>query len=160
MKTPQIAIPPPLPSQTAVSLPITVAPSTADDGTSKAPHSRVPKWPFGAVLACGLVGFALALLFGQQEANRQFSKDWLLNAFLCAVFITVGAAYFTSIVICAFKDKPIFTAIGCVGVVMPAISFWPIVGAIRLAKPHSAWARKYYGPEKMQIAKARFPKSR
>ena len=30
--------------------------------------------------------------------------------------------------------------------------------AVRLAKPDSAWARKYYAEDKMKIAQARFPR--
>jgi hypothetical protein len=54
------------------------------------------------------------------------------------------------VVISFLKGKPGFGGVGMV---------WPIfalIGAIRMAKPHSWWARKYYGTEKMTIALQRF----
>ena len=56
-------------------------------------------------------------------------------------------------VICFLKGKPVF---GTLGLFSGALSWWAIVGAIRIAKPGSWWARKYYGPEKMEIAHRRF----
>jgi len=77
------------------------------------------------------------------------------------------------------KGKPVFVIIGVVGLLAIAtkpkkesndivrelsaqiiIKVWPVIGAIRLAKPNSTWARRYYGSEKMQLAHMRFPKGR
>ena len=54
-------------------------------------------------------------------------------------------------VICFLKGKPVFGVLGMVGAPV-----WPIIGAIRIAKPDSWWARKKYGPKKMEIAHRRF----
>jgi hypothetical protein len=56
-------------------------------------------------------------------------------------------------VICFLKGKPVF---GTLGLFSGALSWWAIVGAIRIAKPGSWWARKKYGPDKMTIAHQRF----
>ena len=56
-------------------------------------------------------------------------------------------------VICFLKGKPVF---GTLGLFSGALSWWAIVGAIRIAKPGSWWARKKYGPKKMEIAHRRF----
>ena len=57
------------------------------------------------------------------------------------------------VVICFLKGKSGF---GGVGIAWPIFA---IIGAIRIGKPHSWWARKYYGPEKMNIAQHRFTPS-
>ena len=51
--------------------------------------------------------------------------------------------------LCFLKGKP-FAAI--LGVLLPLVA---IVGAVRLAKPGSRWARRY-GPSKLERAHARF----
>lgn len=52
------------------------------------------------------------------------------------------------------KGKPIT---GLIGLPVP---FFAYVGAIRLAKPTSFWARRWYGPKKMARAQARFADNR
>lgn len=54
------------------------------------------------------------------------------------------------VIICALKGKFWFAAIGVF------IPIFAIVGAIRLAKPHSSWARNRYNDYKMGRARARF----
>jgi hypothetical protein len=53
--------------------------------------------------------------------------------------------------ICILKGK---TATGIAGFFLPLIS---LVGAIRLAKPHSPWAHRRYGDVKRARAQKRFP---
>jgi hypothetical protein len=60
------------------------------------------------------------------------------------------------IVICFLKGKSGFAVLGIFGLFIPVIGGAAIIGAIRIAKPHSRWARKRYGPEKMAIALQRF----
>jgi hypothetical protein len=56
------------------------------------------------------------------------------------------------------KGKRVFATIGVILLFVPGLSLLPVIGAIRIARPNSTWARKYYGQAKMQIARARFPK--
>ena len=58
--------------------------------------------------------------------------------------ILVGTA-----AVCWLKGKRLWATIGFV-------TGWHVIPAIRLAKPDSWWARKYYGPEKLKQANARF----
>lgn len=82
--------------------------------------------------------------------------EW--NLFFIA---TLAAAYIASIVICFRKGKPVFGAIGIAGAVFFPIIFvfgwFPVIGAIRIAKPDSAWARTRYTPEQVVAARRRFP---
>ncbi|MFC6237878.1 hypothetical protein [Longivirga aurantiaca] len=57
-------------------------------------------------------------------------------------------------ILCMLKGKPIT---GLIGLPVP---FFAYVGAIRLAKPTSFWARRWYGPKKMARAEARFAENR
>jgi len=66
-------------------------------------------------------------------------------------FLAVGVAI-ASIVICVQKGKPEMAIL--------AILFFPvgIIGALRVAKPKSSWARRYYPPdsEKARLSHERF----
>jgi hypothetical protein len=83
------------------------------------------------------------------------------------LLIWVGSAI-TLIVICFMKGKPVFGAAGilCLFISLGGPSLWCLIGAIRIAKPYSWWARKYYVPgkknghEKMLIAIERFTNPR
>jgi hypothetical protein len=57
-------------------------------------------------------------------------------------------------ILCMLKGKPIT---GLIGLPVP---FFAYVGAIRLAKPSSFWARRWYGPKKMARAEERFADNR
>lgn len=54
--------------------------------------------------------------------------------------------------VCMLKGKSIFAVFGLLFV--SAVGF---LGAIRLAKPDSYWARRYYDDAKRAKARARFP---
>ncbi len=58
-------------------------------------------------------------------------------------------------IICGLKGKPVLAVIGVFGVPAGG-SLWALIGAIRIAKPNSWWARRYYGPKEMAIAVQRF----
>lgn len=64
--------------------------------------------------------------------------------YLVAVVISVG--------ICAAKGKPWLAIAGVL--LSPA---WSCVGAIRLAKPGSRWAGRYYDSDKLAYSRRRFP---
>jgi hypothetical protein len=53
---------------------------------------------------------------------------------------------------CAMKGRWGLFALGFLG---PGVFAWAI-GATRLAKPGSAWARRFYGDEQMAEARQRF----
>ena len=53
-------------------------------------------------------------------------------------------------VVCALKGKYVTAALG----ILVPVWLWPI-GAIRLAKPDSLWARQLYGPAKLARASER-----
>lgn len=71
-----------------------------------------------------------------------------------AVFAAVGAVGVVGIVlalVCAAKEKFWMALAGLV--------IWPIgaVGAVRLAKPHSLWARRFYREDRLQRSRVRYP---
>lgn len=71
----------------------------------------------------------------------------------------VVSGYVATIIVCFRKGKPVFGLIGLVGLLPPAapIAVWfPIVGAARLAKPDSPWARQRYDPTQLHAAAVRF----
>ena len=78
---------------------------------------------------------------------------------IAVLLIILGALvlYVSAIVVCFRKGKPGFGSLGIAGVFVPFLGWFPIVGAFRLAKPSSTWARSRYGPEQMTLAAMRFP---
>ena len=68
------------------------------------------------------------------------------------LFFLVVAVFIASMVICVQKGKPEMALL--------AIIFFPIamVGALRIAKPKSRWALRYYAPgsEKARLSHERF----
>ncbi|MGA8114675.1 MAG: hypothetical protein WCA46_13500 [Actinocatenispora sp.] len=66
------------------------------------------------------------------------------------VVVAISVLYIVPIVICGLKGKQNMITLG--------VFFHPVwwVCAIRLAKPASWWARRYYGPEKLARADERF----
>ena len=69
---------------------------------------------------------------------------------LIAILILVVTYWIFVVVVCFLKGKPGFAAAGIV------CSVFALVGAVRIAKPNSLWSRRYYSPEKMNIAHQRF----
>ncbi len=72
------------------------------------------------------------------------------------VFATVGAVGVVGIVlalVCAAKEK--------FWMALASLLVWPIgaVGAIRLAKPHSLWARRFYRDERLKDSRERYPEA-
>lgn len=93
-----------------------------------------------AVLAAmGVTGFG-----GWVEAAK--SVEQAVFAIVGAIGVIAWVAAFVN----AAKGK-LWTAIGAL--VIPVIG---IVGGFRLAKPNSAWARRFYGEEKLRRARERF----
>jgi lysyl-tRNA synthetase class 2 len=73
-----------------------------------------------------------------------------------AVFAAIGAAGVLGVIlglICAAKEK-FWMALG-------SLLIWPVgaVGALRLAKPDSLWARRFYRDERLKRARERYPEA-
>jgi hypothetical protein len=88
------------------------------------------------------------------EQTAAYQTGRLLGQFM-AVAIGLGL-YVWAIVVCFLKGKSGLAVLGIIGFFVPFLSWAAIIGAIRIAKPDSWWARKKYGPEKMKIAHQRF----
>jgi len=69
---------------------------------------------------------------------------------------SILALFASTAVICFLKGKPVFGTLGVLALLFGGFSLWALIGACRIAKPTSWWARKKYGPEKMNIADRRF----
>jgi hypothetical protein len=76
------------------------------------------------------------------------TADVIIIIILCVLYF---AGLLSVVVICSLKKKPVFAVLG-----ITQSPLWAIIGACRIAKPDSWWARKKYGPDKMTIAHQRF----
>ena len=95
-----------------------------------------------------LAGFMLLLLTANSPFGIQVNRD---QATVRIVLLFVIAINLTMAAICAAKGK-LGTAIA--GIAVPLIAY---VGAIRVARPTSPWAKRSYGkhPHRMEKAEAR-----
>jgi hypothetical protein len=113
---------------------------------------KIPKsvWPI-------LIASILFFILGFCDIDKNI-EDTVVNriqsGFICGFGGAFIVAYITTIVICAMKGKWWYASFGCFG-----FWWWPVIGALRLAKPNSFWARKYYGPEEIKVASERFSKA-
>jgi hypothetical protein len=99
-----------------------------------------------AILVGGALGGALLLSASPIGVTSDGSQGgWL--AYTVTVVVHLALAF-----VCVLKGK---LATGVVGIVVPVVAF---VGAVRLAKPTSPWARRRYArrPHRLARAKARF----
>jgi hypothetical protein len=79
--------------------------------------------------------------------------------------IFVFAVLCITTLICFLKGKPGLGMLGALvialgfffAIAVPFLGWFPIIGAIRLAKPESSWAARLYNEQKMANARARFP---
>ena len=69
------------------------------------------------------------------------------NVWFAMVVVVIHIGY---TIICMLKGK---IPTGLIGLVIPIVS---LVGSIRLAKPTSYWAKRFYGEKKTTKAEARF----
>jgi hypothetical protein len=69
-----------------------------------------------------------------------------------ALLVILAFAWLVPIVICILKRKLIMAIMSLFTTGIVAI-----VGASRLAKPDSYWARRFYDPAKLERARQRFP---
>jgi hypothetical protein len=100
-----------------------------------------------AVLVVAVVGGLLVL------GANPFDPDPEDSAPLVALSVVIGLAF---AVLAAVKGKVLMAIIG---LVVPIVA---VVGAIRLAKPHSPWARRRYRPGSSRDirSRARYPEGR
>jgi hypothetical protein len=84
-------------------------------------------------------------------AASKSTTDSVVDRIVIWFFYAFLAFRFACVVICELKGKHGMAGLGVF------ISVVAICGAIRIAKPQSWWARRYYGDEKMKIALSRFP---
>jgi hypothetical protein len=113
------------------------------------------------MLGTGVFVFLLTPFVGQGQMDHMADDpltNMLLNGFVAAAGGCIFAAYIAAIVFSWMKGTRVFATIGIVLLFVPGMSLLPVIGAIRIARPNSTWARKYYGPQKMLIAHKRFPK--
>ncbi len=99
-----------------------------------------------AILVGGALGGALLLSASPIGVTSDGSQGgWL--AYTVTVVVHLALAF-----VCILKGK---LATGLVGIVVPVVAF---VGAVRLAKPTSPWARRRYArrPHRLARAQARF----
>jgi len=97
-----------------------------------------------AILVGGALGAVLLLqpsLVGTAASHNPAAIGGYL-ASVCFILALAG--------VCIFKGK---IATGLIGIVLPPLA---IVGAIRLAKPSSVWARRRYRPGRLGRAQRRF----
>ncbi len=119
--------------------------------------ARIPRTVL-AILATGFFGFVFCAFFGKDQMTGDPLANSLQNGFAGGVGGSLVAAYVAAIVISGLKGKPFFVVMGVLTLGMPTFSLLPVIGAIRIAKPNSTLARKYYDEQKLQIAHARFKK--
>jgi hypothetical protein len=99
-----------------------------------------------AVIVAVVVGFAL-LIGGSPIAGVEASVQEGQSFLLVALVIVVHVGY---TIVCMLKGKLIT---GLIGLPVPVVS---LVGAIRLAKPESFWAKRHYAEVKMARSHSRF----
>jgi hypothetical protein len=110
--------------------------------TAVPPRERVKLALFGLFAAELLSALAIALS----------------GSILIAVVVAVLAPIIT---IALLKGRPILVIAGFIGLVEFGLGslLW-LWGALRLARPESAWARAFYGPEKLAKARRRYSQKR
>ena len=97
-----------------------------------------------AILIAGALGAVLLLQaspVGAASSSGQLA-GWL--------YLVIVAFHLAMAGVCIFKGK---LATGLIGIVVPIVA---TVGAIRLAKPSSVWARRRYAGAKLAHAQRRF----
>ena len=97
----------------------------------------------GAVLALAALGIPFWV---DIWTNADVTGGWIVIAWHSITAISCVVAF--------LKGKWIFAFVGLI--------FWPtsVIGALRLARPNSWWARKVYGVRRETRARARYPEDR
>jgi hypothetical protein len=95
---------------------------------------------FDAVVIATLIGGLIVLGFAPFDLGDNGSS---ISTLAVAVVIDVSLAS-----VAILKGKPL---IGLIGIFIPVVS---LVGAVRLAAPHSAWARRRYSADGRKLARS------
>ena len=98
-----------------------------------------------AVMVATVVG--LAVLVGTSPIGLDPSTAEARGLLIASIGVTIHVAY---TIACLLKGK---LATGVIGFPIPLVA---LVGAVRLAKPGSYWARRFYREAKMESARERF----
>jgi hypothetical protein len=128
----------------------------------KPPPIPISKRPYAWLISVALSWVVFFLVFFQVGFFKEATITKEL--WLAAVILSGLAAAYLPLLICGMKNKWGFMAVSAVGmllfsrvqIIFTAMFVLAVVGAVRLAKPDSWWARTYYGPEKMAIATNQF----
>lgn len=99
-----------------------------------------------AVVSLAAASLAFALIGNSPIGISGIGSGELRARLTATATLVVNAAF---LVVCLRKGKYATTVLGLF------IPFVSLVGAVRLADPSSAWARRHYGPEKLERARAR-----
>jgi len=98
-----------------------------------------------AIMLGGALGVVLLM-----QANPFSPTDDLSDRYALVSYLLGLAFHLAMAVICFLKSK---LATGLIGIVVPIVA---LVGAARLAKPGSVWARRRYGERKFSRSQRRF----
>jgi hypothetical protein len=98
-----------------------------------------------AILLGGALGAVLLMQASPLGSTADVTDWYALGTYLVGLCFHLAMA-----TICFFKSK---LPTGLVGIVVPIVAF---VGAVRLAKPDSVWARRRYSTRKLTRARQRF----
>jgi len=98
-----------------------------------------------AIMLGGALGVVLLM-----QANPFSPGDELSDRAAVMSYLLGLAFHLAMAVICFLKSK---LATGLIGIVVPIVA---LVGALRLAKPGSVWARRRYGERKLTRSQRRF----
>lgn len=90
--------------------------------------------------------FGLVLLVGTSPIRVDNDEATAAGVWLTAAAVL---AHVGICVICLLKGKLV---VGLAGLPLPTVSF---LGAVRVAKPESFWARRFYGEQKLTRASRR-----
>ena len=103
-----------------------------------------------SLLVVTFVGFPFWLDVFEAVLTTGGMKERVVNDTSAAILITSQAIAVGLAAAAIYKGKRM---LALVGVFIPLVG---LIAALRLAKPRSRWARRFYGDEKMRKAQARF----
>lgn len=116
-------------------------------------HLEDVYWSDEGRVSVEMVSLAIACLGLALMGIRPFDlRDTADGVHVAWIAVVIGLQVLT-VVLCVTKGKYRTALFGCF---IPLVSF---VGAIRLARPGSRWARKRYGPDRLEQATARAQRS-
>src|SRR5207237_4016004 len=126
----------------------------ASQNRAISPEPKKPTAWIAAAVILPLASFSWLLL-----GSRLLGPFWVPGVTVLGI-----ATCLLPIIICGLKERFAFVAISLIGmllfsrvhILLDAAFALAIVGAVRIAKPTSGWARRYYGPKKMAQALTRF----